>query len=170
MHGPTAAAPNRLPIIQLSFSYIAALAAPQPRQITHRISARMYYVLQIVKRPCGYPPNRHRVHNHPHAPYPSTYPHQSHIHISQSVITRIQTRDDRPRREISGSCCPVQTSSKFKLVRFIRQKSFPMCAEAGGGGGFSSCRSVREIYQSRSQLSRQHGRGQGAATPQCFST
>ena len=34
--------------------------------------------------------------------------------------------DDRPRREISGSCCPVQTSSKFKLVRFIRQKSFPM--------------------------------------------
>ena len=69
--------------------------------------------------------------------------------VSQSVITRIQTRDDRPRREISGSCCPVQTSSKFKLVRFIRQKSFPMCAEAGGGGGFSSCRSVREIYQSR---------------------
>ena len=54
--------------------------------------------------------------------------------VSQSVITRIQTRDDRPRREISGSCCPVQTSSKFKLVRFIRQKSFPMCAEAGGGG------------------------------------
>ena len=41
--------------------------------------------------------------------------------------------------------CRVQTSSKFKLVRFIRQKSFPMCAEAGGGGGFSSCRSVREI-------------------------
>ena len=28
----------------------------------------------------------------------------------QSVITRIQTRDDRPRREISGSCCPVQTT------------------------------------------------------------
>ena len=24
--------------------------------------------------------------------------------VSQSVITRIQTRDDRPRREISGSC------------------------------------------------------------------
>ena len=53
--------------------------------------------------------------------------------VSQSVIThlhasKIQTRDDRPRREISGSCCPVQTSSKFKLVRFIRQKSFPMSA------------------------------------------
>ena len=61
----------------------------------------------------------------------------------------------------------MQTSSKFKLVRFIRQKSFPMCAEAGGEGGFSSCRSVREIYQSRSQLSRQHGRRRGAATPQC---
>ena len=45
--------------------------------------------------------------------------------VSQSVITRIQTRDDRARREISGSCCPMQTSSKFKLVRFIRQKSFP---------------------------------------------
>ena len=83
--------------------------------------------------------------------------------VSQSLhASKFQTRDDRPRREISGSCCPVQTSSKFKLVRFIRQKSFPMCAEAGGGGGFSSCRSVREIYQSRSQLSRQHGR-----FPQC---
>ena len=42
-----------------------------------------------------------------------------------------------------------------------------MCAEAGGGGGFSSCRSVREIYQSRSQVSRQHGRRRGAATPRC---
>ena len=31
-----------------------------------------------------------------------------------------------------------------------------MCAEAGGGGGFSNCRSVREIYQSRSQLSMVH--------------
>ena len=44
---------------------------------------------------------------------------------SQSVITRIQTRDDRPRREISGSCCPVvQTSSKFKLVRFYSAEEF----------------------------------------------